>query len=466
MSPMAPHSRSLLLLAAATLAIGQTSVAQAPLPPAPAAAIVDISPRGGTFSEPAVALDPNDPKRLVVVYQVGAFAAYSTDAGKTFALSENSHPADYRVAGDVSAAFDNQGHAFLSFLAFDHLGTPAYWAHNAGRNGIFVRRSLDGGKNWEKQIIPVKAFPTGHEPGLHFEDQPRIFADNSPRSPYRGNLYVGWIEWQLDQSLILFSRSTDDGRSWSPALRISTHAGLPRDDNGAVGGFVQAIAPDGAIYAAWHDGNQITLAESHDGGRTFAPSHPVIATAPPYFGDVNGIYRVDGFPQIAIGPHGRKLYITWCDYRNGDIDVFLAFSSDAGRHWSKPVRVNDDPLHNGADQFFQWMAVDPATGDVYVQFYDRRADPANVSIRFTLARSTNGGRKFTNYAWTEDSFDAKGAFLGDYTWLAAYDHRVYGVWTEALPDVHPPAPPGAEPSAAPRVSTIIRFGAADFSAPR
>jgi hypothetical protein len=458
---MCPFFRCLPAATVAALLAAQT-----PLPRAPSASVIDISPSGGTFSEPGIAIDPTNPNHLVVVYQVGAFAAYSTDAGKKFTAAATSHPTDYRVAGDVSTTFDATGHAFLCYLAFDHLGTPQYWAHGAGRNGIFVRRSRDGGASWEKKSVPVKALPSGHEPGLLFEDQARIFADNSPSSPYHGNLYVGWIEWQLDQSIILFSRSTDDGQTWSPALRISTHAGLPRDDNGAVGGFVQAIAPDGAIYSVWHDGNQIVMAESHDGGETFSPSHPIIETAPPYFGEVTGVYRVGGFPQIALDPKSLNLYVTWSDYRNGDIDVFTARSSDRGRHWSAPIRVNDDPLHDGSDQFLQWMAVDPVTGAVYVQFYDRRADPANVKLRVTLARSTDGARTFTNYDWGEQEFQSNGAFLGDYTWLTAYNNRVYGVWTEALPNVTPQPAPGQESSTTPRISTVIRIGTADFSAPR
>lgn len=437
---------------------GQSSFA-----PAPGATVVDVSPTGGTFSEPSIAINPGNPDQVVVVYQVGALAAYSADSGKSFRAAEMPQTAGYRVLGDVSTTFDNQGHAFLCYLAFDHLGTANYWAHGAGRNGIYVRRSLDGGKTWEKKAVAIKDFPTGHEAGLEFEDQARIFADTGKNSPYAGNLYAGWIEWQLDQSIILFSRSTDDGRTWSPAVRISTHAGLPRDDNGSVGGFFQTIAPDGAIYAVWHDGNWITLTESHDGGKSFSPSHPIIETAPPYFGEVTGIYRVEGFPQIALDPKGKKLYICWSDYRNGDIDVFIATSSDGGRKWSKPVRVNDDPLHDGSDQFFQWMAVDPITGAVYAQFYDRRGDPANTKMGFTLARSTDEARTFANYAWTGDEFEGKGAFLGDYTWLAAYGNRVFGAWTEARPGVKLQSTGVEEASDLPRVSTVIRVGTVDFS---
>ena len=461
---MSSRALSLCVMLAAGVVFGQQI-----LPPAPGATVVDISPRRGRFSEPSIAIDPNNPNRVVAVYQGGAAvqgsatAAYSTDSGKTFAIAQETKPVDWRVAGDVTTTFDNKGHAFLSYLAFDRLGTPSYWAHNAGRNGIFVRRSLDGGKTWEASAVAVKAFATGHEPKLAFEDEPRIFADSERNSRFGGNLYVGWVEWQLDKSVMLFSRSTDDGKTWTAPIQISTHPGLPRDDNGSLGGFVQAVAPDGAIYAIWNDGNFITLTESHDGGKSFSRPRQVIETGPPYFGNVPGVSRVEGFAQIGLDARGQKvgnLYISWSDYRNGDVDVFLASSSDYGRKWSAPVRVNDDPLHDGRDQFYQWMAVDRSSGAVYVLFYDRRDDPANRDMRMTLAQSTDGGRTFRNYAWTRESFDARGAFLGDYTWLAAYNNHVYGAWTEIAPSSATAAQQRRNPE------TVIRVGRADFSIAR
>jgi len=445
--------------------------AQSPLPPAPGASVVNISPPA-RFTEPSIALNPNQPNRIVAVYQGGAAAqgtataAYSTDSGRTFTIAKGTKPADWRVAGDVSVTFDNRGHAFLCYLAFDRLGTTSYWAHNAGRNGIFVRRSLDGGKTWEPRAISIKSFPTGREPDIQFEDEPRIFADNGKNSPYAGNLYAGWVEWQLTQSIMLFSRSTDDGKTWSAPIRISTHAGLPRDDNGSVGGFVQAVAPNGEIYAVWHDGNRIAMTESRDGGISFSSSRAIVETGPPYFGEVPGVSRVSGFPQIAVDPRpgkrGGNLYLTWSDYTNGDVDVFIASSSDQGHKWSKPARVNNDPIHDGKDQFFQWMALDPVTGDIYVQFYDRRADPSDLQTRFTLARSTDAGRAFVNYAWTRTPFDSQGAFLGDYTWITAYDHRVFGVWTETVRnDKHAAGVAARSHMTSPQ--TTIRAGVADFS---
>lgn len=451
--------RSLVVFVAFSLA-GQTS-----LPPTPGTHVVDIS-APAHFSEPGIAVNPNNPSQVVVVYQGGAAAqgsanaAYSTDGGTTFTTAQGTRDPNWRVQGDVTVAFDNKGHAFLCYLAFDHLGTSGYWAHNASRNGIFVRRSLDGGKTWEAGAESVKSWPTGHESGLQFEDEPRISTDNSPSSRFYGNLYVGWVEWQLTKSVMLFSRSTDDGKTWSSPKEISVHPGLPRDDNGSLGGYMQASSSEGNIYAIWDDGNTIVLTESRDAGQRWTVPKPVADVGPPYFGEVPGVSRVEGFPQIAVdtskGPNHGRLYVCWSDYRNGDVDVFLSSAISVAGPWTKPIRVNTDPIHNGADQFYQSMNVDPKTGAVYVVFYDRRDDPADRKTRMTLARSVDGGRTFPNYAWTTNAFEGtQNTFLGDYTWIAPYNNRVFAAWTENAPQTGPENPRAAN-------QTLIRFGRAQF----
>jgi hypothetical protein len=456
METMLPEVRFIF---APAILLSAAALAQSPLPLAPGARVLQISPSGGHYSEPGIALNPHDPKQIFTVMQGAkevqgtATVAWSNDGASTFHLTTATVPAGWKVAGDVSAAFGNKGYAYICYLAFDKLGTNSYWAHNSTRNGIYVRRSLDGGRNWDSAPVAVKAFADRDAHDVPFEDEPRIFADTQPNSPYAGTLYVGWVEWQMTQSIILFSRSTDEGQTWSEPIRISTHAGLPRDDNGSVGGFVEAIAPNGSIYALWVDGNSLVLTVSHDAGKSFAPSRPVIEVGPPYFGDTTAISRVEGFPQIALDPTGRTLYACWSDYRNGDIDVFFSTSADSGHTWSAAERVNNDPIHDGKDQFFQWMAVDPKTGEIYIEFYDRRNDPANLKAQITLARSTDRGRTFRNYAWSQTLFNPGGAFLGDYTWLTAYNHHVYAAWTEAVPaEVKDQRP-----------TTVIYVGAADFS---
>ena len=431
------------------------------LPKAPQAHVFNLTPTSGYFTEPSIAVNPENPKQVVAVFQDNAHAAYSEDSGQTWQVAEGVDPKNYRVSGDVSTVFDNHGHAFICYIAFDKLGKFNYWANGATRNGIFVRRSLDGGKTWEANHIPVAEQPTAA--GIPFEDKPYIVADNT-KSKFAGNLYVGWTRWRLADSQMVISRSTDDGKTWSEPIEIDAHPGLPRDDNGAVEGFDGAVAPDGTLYAVWSQDNDIWLTSSRDGGKTFSRARPIIHTAPIMFA-IETLERANGFPQIAIDPKSKRLYVTWSDYRNGDLDVFLASSSDAGKHWTAAARVNNDPVHNGAEQFFQWLAVDPVDGSINVIFYDRRGDPGNRKQIVVLARSIDGGHAFNNYAWTDEPFEVGGVFFGDYSGIAAFGGRVYGVWTEqpASGTGGDDKPEEGQASKPQSKGTIVRLGTADFA---
>ena len=204
-----------------------------PLPMAPKPHLIDITPKPGFFNEPAIAVNPRDPQQLVVAWQINASIAYSNNGGQSWTVAEGTAPKDYKVSGDVSVAYDAAGHALLCYIAFDKLGTTNYWAHGATRNGIFVRRSLDGGKTWEPDASTVIA----HEstPDIPFEDKPWIVTDVSGK--HAGNIYVGWTQFTLADSDLLFARSTDGGKTWSKPIKLNTAPGLPRDDNGALEGF-------------------------------------------------------------------------------------------------------------------------------------------------------------------------------------------------------------------------------------
>ena len=428
------------------------------LPPAPKAHLTDINPKPGYFNEPSIAVNPKDPQQLVVAWQINASAAYSADGGQTWTIAEGTAPKNYRVSGDVSVTFDSAGHALLCYIAFDKLGTSQYWARGATRNGIFVRRSLDGGKTWEPKAAAVIAHDS--TPGIPFEDKPYIVADTT--GPHPGNLYIGWTQFTLSASDLVFSRSTDGGQSWSNPIKLSSVPGLPRDDNGALEGFDGVVGPDGTLYTIWNDRDGIMMAISHDGGQSFSKDRHIIPAGPAYFG-ITGVSRSNGFPQIGMDPgsgkKGGNLYVSWSDYVNGDVDVFVSSSADHGHTWSAPVRVNNDPIHNGNDQFFQWMAVDPQSGAVNLVFYDRRGNNDGTTV--TLARSTDSGKTFTNYAWDNEAFSADGDFLGDYLAITAFGNKVFAAWAHQTSE--PTKSDPAKEERRKRTSTVLRVGTADFS---
>ncbi len=437
---------------------------QPQMPRAPQAHVTTLTGTGFS-SEPSVAVNPKDPRQVVVAYQVPASIAYSGDAGAHWKQMPDIAPPNFKVSGDVSVTYDNQGHALLCYIAFNELGTFNYWGHATRTNGIYLRRSLDGGKTWESPP-PIVVTEQQKKPGIPMEDKPYLVADVS-HGPHAGNLYIAWTRWALVDSRMVLSRSTDDGKTWSAPIEIDQHPGLPRDDNGALEGFDGAVGEDSTLYAVWSYGNHIQFTTSRDGGKSFSKVKDIVHTAPIMFA-VQDFERANGFPQIAVDANSgdRKhahLYVTWSDYRNGDIDVFCSRSMDGGAKWEPAVRVNNDTIHNGADQFFQWLTVDPVSGAISVIFYDRRGDPENHQTRVTLARSTDGGKTFSNYAWSAHPFAASGEFMGDYSGIASYRDRVYGAWTEQkqIGKAKAAGKPTGEPA---KPHTVVRVGVADFSA--
>jgi hypothetical protein len=53
------------------------------LPKAPRAQVFPLTPTVGAFTEPAIAVNPNNPQQVVGVFQDNVHASYSQDAGHT-----------------------------------------------------------------------------------------------------------------------------------------------------------------------------------------------------------------------------------------------------------------------------------------------------------------------------------------------------------------------------------------------
>jgi hypothetical protein len=71
--------------------------------------------------------------------------------------------------------------------------------------------------------------------------------------------------------------------------------------------------------------------------------------------------------------------------------------------WSTPVRINNDDIRLGIDQWFPAVDVD-RSGNLWVVYYDRRRDERNFMIDTFVARSTNGGATWTNTRATQNAF--------------------------------------------------------------
>ena len=409
-----------------------------PLVPAQTAAglrVVDITPPDARRpAEVSVAINPtNRDHAIAVMLQAGApgeprvsnWSYASHDGGMTW-KPVAAHNSGARPQGDDAVVFGADGTAFHSYIAFDGIRVER---PERAFSGIFVRSTKDG-LSWNPPVAVVDHINTA----IPFEDKPWIGVDRSPASPHRGNVYVAWTRFDVygsenpaHRSRIMFSRSRDDGRTFSVPIEISDETGNALDSDDTVEGVVPVTAPNGDVYVAWAGPKGLYFDRSTDGGWTFGNDTVISAMPGGWDLPVPGIERHNGMPITAVdlsqSAHRGTVYVNWIDQRNGDPDVFVIASKDGGRTWGTPVRVNDDA--NGHAQLFTWMAIDPVDGSVNVVFHDRRNQPGTMT-GVTVARSSDGGKHFINMPLPVPAFDccAKSAFFGDYNAIDAYGGRV------------------------------------------
>lgn len=374
--------------------------------------------------EPSICISPKD-KNKIVAGAVLNHVYSSEDGGETWRRSVLL--SDYGVYGDPVIGADYKGNFY-----YLHLSDPEHkgWASPRLLDRIVAQKSTDGGLSWNN----------GSFMGMHHpKDQDKHWIGIDPES---NALYVTWTEFDkygsenpADKSRILFSKSTDEGETWSETVAINQYEGDCIDGDQTTEGAIPVAGLNGEIYVAWAYDNKLWFDVSKDGGETWLSEDIVIAEQPGGWAfEVPDIGRANGMPVLGIdrtdGPNRGTLYVNWTDQTHGpdDIDVWFAKSTDNGKTWSKPKRVNDDPA--GKQQFFTWMSVDPITGHIYTVFYDRRNyDDSRTDVY--LAYSTDGGETFTNQRISETPFlpTAKNVFFGDYNNISAYDGRVRPIWT-------------------------------------
>jgi hypothetical protein len=409
-----------------------------------------------TQSETAIVLGANS--NIVVAYNdTGAvtFPSFADLTGLGYSLSANAG-ASFKDEGGPPAnppywAFFNPALARSSktgtiFLSSNSIMTTAANGLISG-DRVNIFRSADNGVSFS---APLSGTP-GSVPGVDEADKPWVAVDNYPGPGY-GNVYLTWTNINAVTQVhkaIEFTRSTDDGLTWGP--NAGTAIASP-GSNGAAAfelPFV-TVGPDHTVYVFWWDFNKgatILMRQSTDQGQTF--SDPVIVTGLKTHGNLGDLgltdstgrpFRTNTFPQAAVNPVTGDIYVIYNDQGNGSADradIFFTESSDGGKHWSKPLRVNDDATNN--DQYSPTMAVTPDGSHVGVFWYDRRLDPGNNLIDRFGAIGTVSGHTVSfapNFRITDVSFPPafgqdsfiSSDYMGDYDMATADNNYFYTTW--------------------------------------
>lgn len=394
-------------------------------------------------NEPHIAVNPTNPDNIVAggndygTPNGDSWCGYywSDDGGVNwtrglipgYPLGPPSVLTGYEGAGDPVIAFDSNGNCYYAGIAFKRINMPL---RGIGRqSAIFVAKSTDGGKTWPQVSTVFQAISRAS-----FHDKEWIAVD-----PDTGYVYVVWAVFTAyTPSNMFFSRSTDGGQSWSRPIVVSEYTAAEFNVQGA--GIT--VDSKGTIHVIWIDfkepNQKMRYSYSTDKGSTFSEA---VDIAPVNDIDREGLsgttaYRTPTLPAIAADNSGTDtdgyLYVTWSDDSNGDADAFLVMSKDYGKSWGKVIRVNDDEVGNGKDQFFSTVCVSPQ-GYAQFIFYDRREDPANTLLNVYFAISVDGGETFYNMNITNTQFNgnySRGPFMGDYLGIASSETYCHAIWAD------------------------------------
>ena len=331
-------------------------------------------------NETAVAVDPNDPNRVVAgendyvtrtwtctrnglpcSAQGDGYSGtyYSNDGGQTWCCSsaldgsslgtqipgvDHLAGGPYDAGGDPALAFDSRGNVYYAGLGFDRTAPPNTVAVNKG--------TFDSGGHlsWS---APAFINPTTAPSTLN--DKEWIAVDANASSPFRDRVYVTWTRFVFNahtgnyvQSPIAFSFSSDGGSTWSTPVLISGNVLYGQGSRPVVG-------PDGTLYVFW-DGatrlaalDSIWMVKSTDGGLSW--SKPVaVSQLVDIIPIANTAFRVNSYPAAAVAPDGT-LYTVWDSLVNDSTGGLCAArtnsgchsaalyskSTDGGANWSAPA---------------------------------------------------------------------------------------------------------------------------------
>jgi len=341
-----------------------------------------------TQNEPVIAVDPNNPNRIVAgsndyvtrtwTCTVGGTSCsargdgysgtyYSNDGGKTWCCVatdpqnigtlipgiEHLVGGQYDAGGDPNLAFDNSGNVYYTGLGFNRLTAPNTVAVN---KGTF---DSSGTLHWGSPVfIGQTTSPST------FNDKPWTAVDTHASSPFHGRVYVSWTRFIFTaktgdyvQSPIAFAYSTDGGQTFISSDLISPNVLYSQGSHVMVG-------PDGTVYVLW-DGDtkfgpfdSTWMVKSTDGGVSW--SKPLaIAPLVDIFRPANTAFRVNSFPAGDVAPNG-DVYAAWSTealntantygvdltcasgatvYGSCHAAVYWSKSTDSGATWTTPQLV-------------------------------------------------------------------------------------------------------------------------------
>lgn len=366
---------------------------------------------GDAANEPSIAVDPNDNSRMVIGWrQFDTVASnfrqagwgWSHDGGASWNFPGVLEPGLFR--SDPVVGVGNNG-----VFYYYSLGTPG----GNFVNDMFL--SLDGGISWS-----VPFYACGGDKAWFTIDRSGGIGE--------GHAYAFWTSsFTCPGGTGNFNRSTDGGINWDPEIFT------PND----IRWGTLDVATDGNLYLIGTGSGGISVLRSSNAQDENQSVVFDAVNSVDLGGDLVAFTQpnpqgLSGQAWIASNPSNGDLYALASVNPPGadPLDVHFSRSSDGGRTWSAPVRVNDDPSTSNY-QWFGTMSVAP-NGRIDAIWNDTRND-AGFDSELYYSYSTDSGATWAPNVALSPPFDPSLGYpqqnkLGDYYHMVSYNDSAHLAW--------------------------------------
>ena len=424
-------SSTIMLAFAGALAIATLATAAGP------PSNFNVSAMPGNEAEDAIAVNPTDPSNVVAMstlpdIDAGLAVGVSFNGGQTWArrvIGADGDPLG-EICCDEQLAWDRFGNLWMTYLENTNFHVLVALSTNGG---ISFTKIEDLATNGDQPSIAVgpnsvwisyTSFPGTQiqafgAPVTGLGEFGDFTAPESVPSPHGNGDYGDTAVGPAGQVMVSYQNAT----------------------NGQGGtNIYTALDPDGLGPAGFSPGSLAAnsrVAHSHVGGFDDIPAQPDRSID----AEANLAWDRSG------GSNTGRVYLVWTqETRNesDNTDIMLEHSDDAGGTWSPAVQLNDDRTTNS--QYDPAIALDQASGDVAVSWYDTRNDLGsggsgdtdgipNDDFQIWATYSTNGGTSWaSNFRVSQGTSNAKDANsffdVGDYTHAAFVSGSFWPAWSD------------------------------------
>jgi hypothetical protein len=260
--------------------------------------------------------------------------------------------ADVRLTNDPAGSYTSFNNAW--YVAANGNVLHTVWHDNRdGNYEIYYKRSTDGGINWGADTRLTNNTAYSYCPSI---------------SVSGSVVHIVWTDYRDVYYEIYYKRSTDAGVSWGEDTRLTNNTALKWYPSFAVSGSLVHI-----VWYDYRDGNrEIYYKLSTDAGVSWGADTQL--TNDPAYSE---------YPSVAVS--GQVVHVVWHDNRDGNYEIYYKLSTDAGINWGADTRLTN----NTGESKYPSVAV---TGSVvHIVWSDNRDGNPEIYIKRSIDAGVSWG---------------------------------------------------------------------------